>query len=143
MTKNLRSSVVLYIYRPHSVGMGKVMFSQTSVRSHLLGGYPHLANVVGVPLSRLGWGVPPSQVRMGAYPLPRSRWGYSLLRSGWGYPLLRSGWGYGVPLPSAGWRTPCQQGGVPPSRSQVRGYAIPGQDGRTQGTPLPARVLLN
>ena len=49
------------IYCPYSEGMGKVMFSQASIHSHLLGG--------GTPI----WptrGVPPSQVRMRGYPIP-------------------------------------------------------------------------
>ena len=90
-------------YGPHSEGMGKVMFSQTAVRSHLRrggGGYP------------LPW----SGRWRGEYPLPRSGWG--------GYPLLRSGQGVLHPKSGQGgqqdWIPPCpgQDKGVPPS--QVR-----------------------
>ena len=89
-----------HIYRPHSEGMGKVMFSQASVRPHTYGGgYPHLANQGGMyPLPKSGWGMPipgqdggtwgiphqdgappfRSQVRMGGYPIPGQDRGYPL-----------------------------------------------------------------
>ena len=80
--------------------MGKVIFSQASVRSHLLGGEgkSHSAD--------LGERVPSSQVRTGeGYPLPRSGLdGVPPINTGWGTSLLE----LDVGTPHWGWM------GIPP-----------------------------
>ena len=107
--------------------MGKVMFSQASVRSH-------------------PWGVPPSS--WGGYPLPRSRWGVSPSQvqpegtpfqvqvGGWGrYPLSKSDPKMGGADPrrgvGRGRYTPVQV------RSQDRGVGVPPLPGHTPGWGYP------
>ena len=101
-------------YRPHSEGMGRVTFSQASVRSHL-----HLR---GYPVPELDWGSTPppvwmegtpSQVWMRGYPHPRTGWGdipgYPPVKtwSGYwlGYPAVQYWMGY-PPRSKTGWGTP-------------------------------------
>ena len=117
-------------YRPHSEGMGKVRFSQASVRQHLWewgrGWVPPSGQLGGVPF--------PGQDKV--LPHPRSEWG--------GYPLQRSGWGVLLPRSGQGeYPIPGQNGGYPLPRSGLGGYPIPGQNGRYPfpgqdgGYPLP------
>ena len=70
----LKVEVCIYthFYRPHSEGMGEVMFLQVSVRSHLRGGgVPHLTDRGGGNHIFADWGIPLSFL-MGGYPHPRS-----------------------------------------------------------------------
>ena len=110
----------VYFYRPHSEGMGKVMFSQTSVHSHLPGGggrYPIPGPDWGVPHPRSGQVVPTpglneevprprSQVWMGGMPIQDQNGGAT--------PPVKTWWGY-PPLSKTGWGTPCPRlDGYPP-----------------------------
>ena len=117
--------------------MGKVIFSQASVRSHLwgrgiwlTGGYPH---------PRSGWGVSPLQVWMEGYPFPG-------LDGGGGFPLPRSGFGGGYPVPGLDSGVPSSQvwTGVPHCQIWMGVPTTSGLDGSTptvqtweEGTPYP------
>ena len=153
-------SVVLAIFTaPHSEGMGKVMFSQASVRSHLRGGggavpnprsrkggypipgldqegYPILLMRWEVPHPRSGWGGTSSQVWTGGTP--------SLLRGGTpiqdqdgGGTLVKTWWGY--PPSKTGWGTPPIQDwmGSPLCKT---GWGIPPLSKTGWGTPPPCLV---
>ena len=105
----------MHIYRPHSEGIGKVMFSQASVRSHLWEG----GVVVPRPWSRWGGGYPIPGPD-GRSPCPTSRWGGGTLSQIWmrGVPHPAELWGYPIqdqdsqdlmgvhPLSKTGWGTP-------------------------------------
>ena len=110
-------------YRPHSEGMGKVMFSQASIRSHPIldpdGGYPHprsgrrggtpSQDLMGVlPLSKTGWGTSPPPLP------PRTGWGtpHPLSKTGWGTPPVQDWMGYLPPPPVSKASTCYAAGGV-------------------------------
>ena len=110
-----------HIYRPHSEGMGKVLFSQVNVHGpHLAqrGRYPHSANWGGggfSPFSQWGKGTPiqpagGTPMRLTGGPLSSWLGGGKVVppvRTGWGYPLIGTGWGY-TPI-RTGWRLPPNQ----------------------------------
>ena len=113
---NCETRKELNIYRPHSGGMGKVMFSQASVRSHFRGVPPSAPSFLTERVSIL-----PDI----GYPHP----------SQWGYPHPRSGMGGGTPILDLDHR-------VPPSKVRtggILGYSpppthpgqVPGQHGAT------------
>ena len=102
-------------YRPHSEGMGKVLFSQVSVCSHFFGGYPHLADGggggEGTPIPGQDGEYPHTRSGLGGVPHPRS---------GQRVPHPRSGRGGGTPSrsgPRSG------HGGYPPTGTAQHGLA--------------------
>ena len=80
---NVVTLIVSDLVTAHIRRMGKVIFSQASVRPHPRGGG-------GTPIWTTGRGIPHSQVRM---------WGYPGYPRGWGTPCQDS---MGVPLPLLG-----------------------------------------
>ena len=77
----MQNDLERFCNRPHSEGMGKVMFSQASLRTHLWGG---------------GEAPPSGQQRGRGYPLPRSwEWVAPPPLAGWGTPPPTQG---GMPL---------------------------------------------
>ena len=69
----------LHLYRPHSEGMGKVLFSQVSV-------CPHPSSPTGRGTHISGWrGVTPSSLTRGGTPCSLMG-GYLPFQAGWGYP---------------------------------------------------------
>ena len=95
-------------YRPHSEGIGKVLFSQMSVCPHLVGGYPIWLTGRYPYLPDGGY---PHPSRQGGYPHPRSGQGVHHPRSGQEVPLSQvrmGGGGTAFPQsksgPRSGWR---------------------------------------
>ena len=120
------------MYRPHSEGMGKVLFSQVSVSPHFGWGIPHpadgghpLPSWCGVPIS-FPMGVTPSfptgvtpSFLIGVVPHPRSEWGVPQFQARMGV--------LGIPLHPA--QVPSQDRGCPPPPGPRSGWGVPWESG--------------